>query len=545
MAYTVRALHAGGAASEASGRRKAKCLAMAFGGAATLRVVSIYAPGILWDHHVFWWLYTWGWSGIVAAESWGWIFEYTPAFIGAGVLSGLNASLSFFGGSVLAWALIGPLTVKYGATFGKPMFADPDTDENLFPGLMSYNSLGNTETAPSPRYWNLWVGIMLMLCASFAEVAMNGPVLWRGMKRAIFETAEKFPKTRSFAAKHLTGGEREIEDPSPNSELVPTWIWSTGVLASIALSMIVLALQYQVSPGLTILAVILAFIFSFIAAQSSGATDINPVSTCAKSSQLVFGGVTQGQGHHGEAAQRINMTGGIVAAGAAAQSVDMLGDLRTGYLLGASPRVQFVAQAVGSVFSIVLCCGFFVLFSKAYPCIIDEALADHCQVSILERFPSRHPTHLLTSPPLQFGIPSVAAWQATAKAVTAANFPVPKSSGITALVLGIFSIVLVAAKYLWIPKKYHAYVPNMNAVGLAFTLPQTQYSTAMAFGAIGSYIWLKRSPHTWDEYAYSLAAGLSAGEGIGGVINAILQVAGVAGDTKGSAVACPGFEYCG
>lgn len=383
VAYTVRALHAGGAASEASGRRKAKCLAAAFGGAALLRVVSIYAPGILWDHHVFWWLYTWGWSGIIAAESWGWVFEYTPAFIGAGILSGMNASLSFFGGSVLAWALIGPLTVKYGATFGVPLGLDEDTGENAFPGWYSYNSLSNTETRPSPRYWNLWVGIMVMLCASFAEVAMNGPILYRGLKRAIFETAEKIPKTRGFAAKHLSSEEREIEDPSPKSEQVPTWCWSIGVLASIALSMIVLALQYHVSPGLTILAVILAFIFSFIAAQSSGATDINPVSTCAKSSQLVFGGVTQGQGEHGVAAQRINMTGGIVAAGAAAQSVDMLGDLRTGYLLSASPRVQFIAQAVGSVFSIVLCCGFFVLFSEAYPCIIDEALADSCQVRIL------------------------------------------------------------------------------------------------------------------------------------------------------------------
>lgn len=381
VAYTVRALHAGGAASEASGRRKAKALAIAFGGAATLRVVSIYAPGILWDHHVFWWLYTWGWDGIIAAESWGWVFEYTPAFIGAGILSGMNASLSFFGGSVLAWALIGPLTVKYGAAFGSPMYADEETGVDPFPGFMYYNSLSNTETKPSPRYWNLWVGIMLMLCASFAEVAMNGPVLYRGMKRAFFETADKIPHTRAFASKHLTNEEREIEDPSPKSEQVPTWTWSGGVLISIALSMIVLALQYQVSPGLTILAVILAFIFSFIAAQSSGATDINPVSTCAKSSQLVFGGVTQGQGHYGEAAQRINMTGGIVAAGAAAQSVDMLGDLRTGYLLGASPRVQFIAQAVGSVFSIVLCCGFFVLFSEAYPCIIDPNL-DECQVRI-------------------------------------------------------------------------------------------------------------------------------------------------------------------
>ena len=218
-----------------------------------------------------------------------------------------------------------------------------------------------------------------MLCASFAEVAMNSPMMYRGMKRAFFETAEKFPKTRAFAEKHRQSGEEEELDPSPKEEQVPVWAWSTGMVCSIAVSMIVLAIQYNVSPGLTILAVILAFIFSFIAAQSAGATDINPVSTCAKASQLVFGGVTQGQGLHGDKALTINMTAGIVAGGAAAQSVDMLGDLRTGYLLSASPYAQFIAQAFGSFFSIFLCTGFFVLFSNAYPCIIDAEFEGTCQ----------------------------------------------------------------------------------------------------------------------------------------------------------------------
>jgi uncharacterized oligopeptide transporter (OPT) family protein len=133
-AYTIRALHAGGAAAEAAGRKKAIVLAVFFAGAAVFTVLSKYAPGILWDHHVFWWLYTWGWDGIIAAENWGWWFEYTPAFIGAGMLSGSNASFSFFGGTVLAFALVGPLTVKYGETFGTAI--DPDA----FPGYMSYKS---------------------------------------------------------------------------------------------------------------------------------------------------------------------------------------------------------------------------------------------------------------------------------------------------------------------------------------------------------------------------------------------------------------------
>ncbi|CZT00208.1 related to permeases-unknown function [Rhynchosporium agropyri] len=524
VAYTIRALHAGGAAGEKAAARKAKVLAIAFGAAVALRVASMYAPGLLWDHHVFWWLYTWGWEDVISIVSWGWFFEYTPAFLGAGILSGMNASLSFFLGDVLAWAMIGPLTVKYGETFG----SKPDEF-----GMISYNGLGSPGKGltqrdhPSPRYWLLWVGVMVMLCASFAEVGMNAPMMYRGMKRAFFETAEKFPKTRAFAEKHLGEEEEESLDPSPKEEQVPVWAWSTGLVCAIAVSMIVLALQYNVSPGLTILAVILAFVFSFIAAQSAGATDINPVSTCAKSSQLVFGGVTQGQGTHGNQALTINMTSGIVAGGAAAQSVDMLGDLRTGYLLSASPYAQFIAQAVGSFFSIFLCTGFFVLFSEAYPCIVDPLWED------------------TTEKKCPFSIPSVAAWKAVATAVTGTDFPVPPNAAILALCMGLLSIAMVVSKYTWIPAKYHRYIPNMNAVGLAFTLPQTQYATAMATGAILSKIWLKRSPNTWNEYAYSIAAGACAGEGIGGVVNALFEVIGIAGSKYGSPVACPGFSYCG
>ena len=35
------------------------------------------------------------------------IFELTPAFFGAGILSGMNASFSFLLGAFLAWGLIG------------------------------------------------------------------------------------------------------------------------------------------------------------------------------------------------------------------------------------------------------------------------------------------------------------------------------------------------------------------------------------------------------------------------------------------------------
>lgn len=58
----------------------------------------------------------------------------------------------------------------------------------------------------------------------------------------------------------------------------------------------------------------------------------------------------------------------------------------------------------------------------------------------------------------------------------------------------------------------------------------------MIFGATINHIWERRSPKTFEMYGFALAAGLVAGEGIGGVLNAILAVAGVDGGTYGTAI---------
>lgn len=79
--------------------KKIKALGLAFAISLIQRVTSYYAIGILYDWHVFTWFYIWGnynnWA--INIENWGWMIEWTPAFLGSGMLVGLNtASKSSF-----------------------------------------------------------------------------------------------------------------------------------------------------------------------------------------------------------------------------------------------------------------------------------------------------------------------------------------------------------------------------------------------------------------------------------------------------------------
>jgi len=156
-AFTIRSLHLStSAAARIAAKKKVLILAGSFAGAFVFKSICGYAPGLLTDWHIFWWFYTWGWKGAIQAESWGWIIEFTPALFGAGMLSGLNASWSFMAGGIIAWGIIGPLTIKYGVAVSKPM-------SETIPEYKNYFSMsavkGDFVHGGSPRYWLLWVSI--------------------------------------------------------------------------------------------------------------------------------------------------------------------------------------------------------------------------------------------------------------------------------------------------------------------------------------------------------------------------------------------------
>lgn len=197
---------------------------------------------------------------------------------------------------------------------------------------------------------------------SFADVVFTMIPVFRGMSGAAFNPINWFKKRDQL--------DPEDEDQTPLEDRIPTSWWTIGLFLSTVMSCAILATQFHMNVGEAILALILGFIFSFIGVQSSGYTDVNPVSTVAKASQLIFGGISKGAGLAQKPAQSLNMTAGVIAAGSAAQASDMTGDLKTGYLLRAKPRNQFVAQLCGSVVSIFLTSGLFILFTKASPCIM-------------------------------------------------------------------------------------------------------------------------------------------------------------------------------
>lgn len=389
------------------------------------------------------------------------------------MLIGLNVAWSMMAGTIIAWGIGGPLLVKYGVCIGKQPYAalnstglpNPDFSERWQQYTVFTSLSGIGETTPSPRYWFLWPGVMIMVCASMAELFIQYKTIgfafksvWTQSCKGINNMLVKRGKNNAFLEKQAAKprSEDHVEDFATQDQQVPNWVWMGGLVLTIVVTIIIGHVQWHMHAGLSIFASLLGFIFAFLCIQCSGATDTNPLTAAAKASQLIFGGVTSGQGFTVKHAQTLNLVAGGIASGAADMSTSLVSDFRVGFLLRTPPKLQFIAQAVGTFLAVFLAPGIFIVFMAAYPCLIRPDDYDTCP----------------------FSAPSVSAWRAVAEAVTQPDLPIPRSSAIFACVMGGASVVQAVIRHFYLVgerEKYRKWLPNWMAMAISFVIPQTYY----------------------------------------------------------------------
>ncbi|KAL1917500.1 uncharacterized protein VTP21DRAFT_3893 [Calcarisporiella thermophila] len=483
-AITIQSLHQG-VSGEKEAMKKAYWLGVWFVLTCVWTILTYFMPGILDNPRI---LYHIGRAVgsknlIMMDEDWDWAFKFEWSFFGVGLMSPGSTVFSFLVGQIISFGIAGPL--MWGA------------------GIIQKPFGFNVVTAQS---WWLWPGISLMVFSSFSELFVNYKVLWRAVKIGGIQLKATFTRLRNRNVN--LEFEQDPSDPLLPHEQVPQLWWIGGLVASIIFTCIIMGVFFGMAVYLSLLAIILSFVLSFVGLQSSGETDINPVGSIGKVTQLVFAAIP---GSSMQNAQMVNLMAGNMAGSAAAQSVDMVGDLKTGHLIGASPRSQFYAQIIGSVFAIGIALGLFYLYAKAYPCILAPKSSEaKCEFSLY----------------------AANVWAAVTEVLTGGTRP-PQSSLILSIVFAVLSVVFTIIKHKWIPPTWHPYLPNLNALGIGLSQKGPYVPIAMTIGWVTTYFWRKYRPEQWDKYMYSVAAGSLAGIGIGSIVKAFLKFGNVPGDQIG------------
>ena len=146
-----------------------------------------------------------------------------------------------------------------------------------------------------------------------------------------------------------------------------------------------------------------------------------------------------------------------------------------------------------------------------YPCILDPDGAEECQRQNIPNTPA-------------------IAWRSITEALTSDDglSKIPKSSIQCCYAFVVIIVICTVLEKKVIPKKWAVYMPNWSSIGVALINTSASYATAMLIGTIVSFIWEKRAPKSHELLMFSLASGLLAGEGIGGLFNSVFGLSGIA-----------------
>ncbi|MGE3625186.1 MAG: OPT/YSL family transporter [Hyphomicrobiales bacterium] len=435
-AETIQDIHAGG--GEASARLRVLFPAAAIAAALKLVTDLLYAlprlaPGLKVP-------------GGASAANLGFALDPSLLMVGFGAIAGLRAGLSALLGAVIAWGLLGPLALARGwARHGE---ADPGA--SWFGPLVE---------------WLLWPGATLMTVAALASFILSiARMLARG------RAAAGGASTRRV----LVLGRRTF---------------AAAFLVALAIATAAQTILFGIGPVEAVLAVLLGFVLAAVAGWVSGETGITPVGALGKVTQLSFALISPGN-------VTANLMSANVTGGAAGQCADLLHDLRTGQIVGATPRLQFVAQLFGVLTGSLA-------GAAAYLAIIPD------------------PQAMLMTP--DWPAPAVATWKAVAEVLSAGLHAMPPGA-LPAMAAAAAAGLALAAGDAFLPARAARLLPSATAMGLGFVIPAWN-SVSLAIGALAGLAITSIAPEWARARLIVLAAGLIVGESLAGVVTALATLA--------------------
>ena len=374
----------------------------------------------------------------------GFALEPSLLMIGFGAIIGLRAGLSLLLGALAGWGVLAPIALSHGWVSA----GEPRPDAPWFAAVVE---------------WLLWPGVALMVMAAVTSFAIS---LWRLYRQRLQRRVESAPPTMSRRA------------------------FLAGFLATLLLATTGQIAIFGIGPWEAVLAVLLSFALAVVAGRVSGETGITPIGATGKITQLTFGMVTPGDA-------TANLMSANVTGGAAGQCADLLHDLRTGQIIGATPRFQVIAQVFGVLTGSLI-------GSLVYVVLIPDPRA-----------------MLITA---EWPAPAVATWKAVAEVLTGGLAAAPPGA-VAAMGIAAAAGAGLALAEKKLPRGWARLVPSAPALGLAFVIPAWN-SISLVLGALAAAAFAKLAGPGGQGWMLALAAGLVGGESLAGVSIAMARLLG-------------------
>lgn len=263
--------------------------------------------------------------------------DVLPALAGVGYICGARVSSYLLAGGATAWFVIMPLIVLFGS------------DLVIFPASVSVAELWETGGT-----WGIWsnfvryIGAGAVAAGGIITLVKTLPLIVRTFKDAVAGYGQS-----------TKGTLRTEQDLSMKFLLLCT---------------VIVALVMWLVPAIplnflgALIVIIFGFFFATVSSRMVGliGSSNNPVSGMSIATLLIATMLLKATGNSGIGGMIGAITIGSIICISAAIAGDTSQDLKTGFLVGATPRLQQIGQLIGTIISALTIGGVLYLLNKAW-----------------------------------------------------------------------------------------------------------------------------------------------------------------------------------
>jgi len=267
-------------------------------------------------------------------------FDTLPALLGVGFIIGIEVSSMMLAGGLMSWFVLIPLISYLGSGLSDPVAPATELIKNLDATGIWKNYI---------RY----IGAGGVAFGGLCSLMKSMPIITQSFKLGMQELIKTF-----------RGAKEEQERTSQSISMF--WV----ILGAAVITILITVLPYipglNLLPNIGITGAILTVIFSFFFATVSSrivgivGSSSNPVSGMTIATLLATTVILKFFGFQGHEGNVASLTVGAIVCIAIAIAGDTSQDLKTGFIVGATPRRVQVAQMLG-VFASCLFIGYTIL----------------------------------------------------------------------------------------------------------------------------------------------------------------------------------------
>ncbi|MCH7665861.1 MAG: oligopeptide transporter, OPT family [Acidobacteria bacterium] len=274
-------------------------------------------------------------------------FEVSAALFGVGYILGPRIATIMVGGGLLSWLVIIPAIDWWGAGLSAPFYPEVELTIREMSARLIWT-----------RYVR-YIGAGAVATGGLVTLIRSLPMMVESFKIGSRQMRDRL-------------AERGLVIPRTAQDLPLKWIGAGAGLIALVLAFV--PQIFQSLPSLfprvvaAVLVVIAAFFFVTVSSRIVGLVGVtsNPTSGMTIATLLATSGIFLVMGWTGDAGKVAALTVGCVVAIAASIAGDTSQDLKTGFLLGATPRRQQLGELIGVLSSATFVCLAVILLDQAY-----------------------------------------------------------------------------------------------------------------------------------------------------------------------------------